>query len=284
MKNIDFTKKQTKKSHVPAVVAGLVVLIIILGAASFLVILAKNDFSLEKFFGTREPASEEQIPEETTLPSVTDAAPAFSADDGRNYLFICSDDDKNMTFCIVMCVSREENSIRIKPVSTELQVDYRGTEYTLTELYRTFSSGGVKDALEARGIPVVHYASFSETSFKQLMQKLGSVSFELPADISFSVEAITYTYSAGPVEMTSDSLLKYMKYSASGDDLLSAQALAFSAVISTHLTVENINRGESFFAEIINLGQTDISAFDYSGSKDKICAFLECSPVVSVMD
>ena len=83
--------------------------------------------------------------------------------------------------------------------------------------------------------------------------------------------------------LTPDILLQYMKHAFSGDEKLKAEGAAFAEILRTHLTAENVDRGEAFFSELVNLADTDISMFDYAGFRARLSAFLAGSPAISVI-
>ena len=280
---IDFTKTISKRR------SGLGILLIVLGVIaagvlSFVVLLAKNDFDINKFFGTRAPEETTAEAESETPSEEGSSAQAFTDDNSVNFLLVCADDKKNVDFCDVISVSYAEKVIRVKPVSPELTLEYRGGAYTLAELFALSSAGAVRDALIERGIGISRYVSVNETNFKMIMQKLGAVDIFLQSDISFAVDAITYSYPAGTQKMTADTLLKYMKYADKGDALLSVQGQALAQVLRTHFTAENIDRGDEFFASLINLVDSDISAFDYANNRAELSDFLALHPPVNVID
>ena len=156
-------------------------------------------------------------------------------------------------------------------------------EYTLSALFGQFGVSAVRDALAQKGYPVHRAVGFSETNFKRLLSMLGDVEVDVPHDTVFHVDAITYTLSAGVQSMKPDLLLQYMKHAFSGDEKLKAEGSAFAEILRTHLTAENVDRGEEFFASLINLADTDVTMFDYAGNKDRLTAFLSASPAFTVI-
>lgn len=281
-RSIDFTRKSPKKKTVLTLTL-IVIGAVAAGALSFLALLAANDFDVDRFFGTRaaEETTTSAAEEQTT--DEEGSMPAFSDDNSVNVLVICGDSDKNLDFCNVVCVSHAEKVIRVKPVSPELTLEYAGGSYTLSELFTLSSAGAVREALNGRGLHISRYININETNFKMLMQKLGPVDVLIRNDISFAVDAITYSYPAGTQSMSSDALLKYMKYAASGDELLTLQAEAFAQILRTYFTADFVNRGEDFFSEFINLVSSDISAFDYTENRSELADFLAGRPQVNVI-
>lgn len=278
---IDFTAKTSRGKGLGKIVL-IVAGVIFLGLVSFVVILAINDFDTAKFLGTRIEG-ESTTAEPTTLLGEQTTAPAFSDSNSVNVLFICHDSKKVPTFCQVISVSYAENVIRVKPVSPDITVESRGKKLTVGELFTLSGTGAVCEALEARGISVTRHITADETNFKMLLQKLGSVEITLPHEVSYSVDAITYSFPEGKTVMTADTLVKYMKYSAAGDELLTVQANVLAQILRTHLTAENINKGEEFFSRLINLVSGNITAFDFTDNREKIARFLEKNPPVNVI-
>lgn len=284
MKNrsLDFTRGASKK-RTPILIAAIVAVVIAAGALSFVVLLAMNDFDVARFFGTREAEETTTQVSDDAVTEPVSTAPAFSDENSMNFLLLCGDSDKNIAFCDVVCISYAENVIRVKPVSPELTLEYGGGEYSLSKLYALSSATAVKEALNRRGMNICRHVDVSETNFKMILQRLGPVDILLGSDVRFSVDAITYTYSAGRQTMTSDALLKYMKYAAEGDEQLGVQAEAFAQVLRTHFTSELVERGEDYFASLINLVDSDISAFDYTENRAGLSAFLAKKPPVNVI-
>ena len=83
--------------------------------------------------------------------------------------------------------------------------------------------------------------------------------------------------------MAAEAMLSYMKSAASGDELLRLQANAAAAIIRTHFTAENAEKGEEFFAALINCVTTDISVFDYTPAVGAIKALAAGGIRISVI-
>ena len=252
------------------------------GLVSFLIIMAENDFSFSRFIGVRE-AGETTAPAQETQPGPEAATAApFTDPNAVNVLFYCTE-GVTPSFMELVCFSASENAVRVKPLALDGVYDRDGEPYALRELFSSIGVSAVTDALRARGYPVRRYVGFSETNFKRLLLRLGDVTVNVPHDVSFKAQAITYTLSAGPQVLKPDILVQYMKHAYSGDDKLRAEGAAFAEILRTHLTAENVGAGEAFFSDMVNYADTDISMFDYQRARDALTAMLEASPAFTVI-
>lgn len=279
-KNLDFNSRAREKRPL-LIWATLVVGVLLAGIVSFVILLAANDFSLEKLLGARQPSDTESttaLSEEAT----SQAAAPYTDENALNFLAMCVD-KTDVILCELISVSASENALRIKPVSPDISLEYGGNTMSLQELFEAYSVKAVCEALEARNTRIDRWVVIDEHSFKTMMKSLGEVAVFLEKDVSYVVDSITYTLNAGTRNMTSETLLNYLKYAGQGDELALLQAQAVATVISTHFTVENLEKGEKFFSSLINLVDTNINAFDFNNSYSAIYNFIENSPEISVI-
>ncbi len=281
-KEIDFGKKTAARSRGRRPVLLAAAAAVFLGLASFLLIMIKNDFDFSRFLGARDPVEETSAGDAQTTAAPEETAAPFSDADTVNVLFYCFTDGSPSFFELVI-FSEKENTIRVKPLAMDGVCVREGREYTTAGLYETFGVSALKTALAEKNYRVHRCVGFSETNFKRLLQKLGEVRVNVPRDVDFRADAITYSLSAGVQELKPDVLLQYMKHAYTGDDKLKAEGAAFAEILRAHLTADNVERGEAFFSELVNLAQTDISMFDYAGFHTRLAEFLAASPAVSVI-
>lgn len=274
---LDFTHGRQKRGS-SASVAAAAFGVLIIGAVSFIILLAVNDFDTAKFLGMRSSDdSSAQSTQQTETTDITVTAPAFSGNDAVNFLFVCHDSSE-LSFCSVLSASVSENSIKIKAISPDLSAEINGAKTTVAESFRRKGVSGIKEILSARGIDTARYVSVTETNFKITVGKLGSTEVDLPRDIEFTDGNVKYTLTAGKNTLTADLLLKLIKFGDTGDGLTSLQALVEAAVVRKNLTQSNLDKGTEFFSTLINQVDTDITAFDYSAASADIKAFVLASP------
>lgn len=279
-KNLDFNSRAKEKRPL-LIWSALVVGVLLAGILSFVILLAANDFSLEKLLGARQSTDTETTTELSDEETSQAAAP-YTDENALNFLALCVD-KTDVILCELISVSVCENTLRIKPVSPEISLEYGGNTLSLQELFESYSVKAVCEALEARNTRIDRWVVIDEHSFKTMMKSLGEVAVFLEKDVSYVVDSITYTLNAGTRNMTSETLLNYLKYADKGDDLALLQAQAVATVISTHFTIENLEKGEKFFSTLINLVDTNINAFDFNNSYSAIYNFIENSPEISVI-
>lgn len=274
---LDFTHKPQKRSS-GALVAAIAVGVLIIGAVSFIILLAVNDFDTAKFLGMRiSDETAAQNPTQTDESEISETAPEFSDTDAVNFLFVCHN-SAELSFCSVLSASVKENSLKIKAIAPDMTAQINGEKTTVAEAFRRKGISGVKEILASRGIETAKYVSVTETNFKLTVGTLGATEIDLPRDIAFTDGGVKYTFSAGKNTFTADLLLKLIKYGDTGDGLTSLQALAEAAVVRKNLTQANFGKGADFFSTLINRVDTDITAFDYSASSAAIEAFILASP------
>lgn len=269
------------KKKFPVTIVLIVIAALLFGAASFTVILAKNDFDVHKALGMRKSGNEEETEgeEETqTLPALTDE----ESDGEVSFLVVCAE-KKTVDFCQVITVYPVSNRIQIRPVAPYMKLETEGGSKSVTEIYGSGSAAAIADALGRSAVKVDRYAVIDEDNFVSLIQKLGAVDMVLEKDFSFAGDELKYTFDAGRISMNADALLQYMKFASRGDELLRLQSEASAAILRTHFNAANASRGEEFFSEIINLVKTDISAFDYTAAVSAIMNMTAGRTVIEVV-
>lgn len=283
--NIEFTAAREPRRRVRLRVLLVVLAVFLMGALSFLVILAHNDFDFSLFLGTRteDATGETDTAPPETLSAAANAAAPFTDENAVNVLFFCAANGTDLDFCELVSFSVQENAIRVKPVALESDFSWNGRDFTLKKLFADYSASAVSSSFRDKNIRVSRYVSMTESAFKQILQTLGDVTVDVPRDISFAVDGITYTLSAGEQTMRPDQLLKYMKYAYAGDEKLAAEGRLFAEILRTHFTEANVRRGEDFFSSLIDRTATDLSVFDYAAHKDAVLQFLAGAPAVSVI-
>lgn len=268
------------KNRVPKYIWMTAIAAVFFGLFSFLAILAMNDFDLSLALGKRQQTTEDA--QESTTGETADISALQDLTDALNFLAICTD-GKELTFCTVVSVLPSNASIRIKPISPDCILETAGGKMRLSDVVLRGAVQDIAEGLANKSIPIVKYVMVTEDNFISLLQKLGPVNIVLENGYDFTDGAVRYTYSAGSVSMAAEAMLSYMKSAASGDDLLRLQANAAAAIIRTHFTVENVEKGEDFFSALINLVTTDISVFDYTPALSVIKALAAGGVSISVI-
>lgn len=269
------------KNRMPRYIWMTALAAVFFGILSFVVILAMNDFNLSQALGKRQEQPDPAA--ETTTAAPADASALQDLNDALNFLAVCVTDEKELTFCTVVSVLPSNGTIRVKPVSPDFILETESGRMRLSDVVQRGSMQDVTAGLAARSIPIAKYVLVTEDDFIGLLQKLGPVDITLETAYDFTDGAMRFTYSAGAVSMAAEAMLSYMKSAAAGDDLLRLQAEAAAAVIRTHFTAENAEKGEDFFSTLINFVTTDITVFDYTSAATVIKALAAGGLSISVI-
>lgn len=279
---VSFAPGGEKKKHS---VPHPVILGVALCAAAFLVsvfvILAVNDFDIGKALGARE---ETVAAEETTAQESVEDVLADTGDfrESLTFLILCSDDD-GLVFCQLAGVDIAGKKVRIKPLPTDYTLVLPSGEATVSEVFSKESLSILAASFASRSINIKKYVHVTEDNLRRLLSNLGSVEIEVTGSYEFNIDAVKYTFSPGVQHMAPDTLIKYMKHSESGESELRLQANASAAVFRQHFTKENLSKGESFFSTLINLVDTNITAFDYNGALPVLSALLSGEVEIAVV-
>lgn len=249
------------KNRLPKQIWWIAAAAVAFGLLSFFVILAMNGFDLSQALGKRQANPE--AAEETSAAGEADASALQDLTDAVNFLVLCSR-EKELTFCTVVSVLPSEASFRVKPVSPDFVLETSLGRMRLSDAFSRASIRDITEGFAAKEIPIARYAQITEDNFISLLQKLGPVETELESAYSFSDGAIRYQYAPGPATLSAEAVLSFMKYAAAGEDGLRLQARLAASIIRTHFTRENVEKGEAFFSELINLVTTDVTVFDYT--------------------
>lgn len=271
---------EKRRRSVPSYVKILVIAFIAAFAVSVFVILAMNDFDIGKALGARQ--AEENTSVEETTASSGEALEGLNFEDSLSFLILCSE-EKKLTFCQLVSVDVGANKIRIKPVPVDYSLETPTGEMTVSEIFSGQSMSVLAASFSSKHINIKKYVHITEENFRRLMSKLGTVSVEINGYYEFNIDAVKYTFSPGTQNMTSDILLKYMKFARTGEEALRLQANAVAAVFRQHFTSENFSKGEKFFSELINLVDTNITAFDYSAAASVLSLMLSGKTEISAV-
>lgn len=137
---------------------------------------------------------------------------------------------------------------------------------SLTQHYLT---GGVVQLFHAveelTGKTVERYVSVTDKNFLKVIKELGAVNVYVEEDVHYVSGDISLQLQKGMQLLDYNNLGNYLKYGAEGKEaLLALQAEAMcSMLVSYFQNTALLKKGESVFTSLINLVDSDISAYDY---------------------
>lgn len=268
-----------KRRNVPSYVGLIIGICLAAFAVSVFVILAINDFDISKALGARQPV----VSEDESSSQAQDAYNGISEDsEVVSFLVLCSEKNE-LLFAQLISVDAYLGKFRIKPVSLDYELEFSSGKKSISEAFRNESMNSLKEAFQKKKINVVKYVHVTEDNLRRLLSNLGPVTVQVSGNYEFNIDAVKYTFSPGTQSMTSDMLVKYMKFAEKGEAAFRLQAHTVAAIFRQHFTLENYLRGESFFSMLINLVDTDITAFDYSAASGVLSAILGRAVEITVV-
>ncbi len=255
---------EKKKRRIPQYVGLVIGLCIAAFVCSVFVILAINDFDIGKALGAREATtSDEEVSEVMSSEAESLSGGVVQS---VNFLVMCSDEGE-LVFSQLISVDSANRKIRIKPLPLDYTLEFGSEKMSISEALGNKSYAVIKEAFLSRNTVISKYVHVTEDNFKRLMTKVGAVPIEIQGNYEVNIDAVKYTFSPGTQSMTSDTLIKYMRFAETGEAALRIQGSAVADIFRQHFTQDNFIRGESFFSSLINFVDTDITAFDYSAAQ-----------------
>lgn len=262
-KKLEYSQKNNRKSkNFRNFVISFAAFVIVLGAISLLMFMKSLNFDLKNLVSSSDELTTEPQTQESTAP--------VAVTGGLNVVTLCSNSDSELSFAFLIKCDYETMKSEVSYIPITLTASYNGITSTLNS---HFTSGGAEvytRAFEAySGIRIDKYILVNESQFKSFMAKFKDVTVNVPQAIKGD-NAEGLTLNMGSQSLTSDLLLKYIKYIDNAE-----KSKAFCNMLSVVFDAENAANIEKLFNYLINNSQSDISIVDFTGEKEKILAFVE---------
>ena len=219
--------------------------------------------------------------DETTAQTAEDPSDAETR--AVRFLTVVSDENE---VCLVALVNADPAAglLQVKPLPRDLPVVIGQREGTLSSLFGDVGVTGLKTAIEEKyDMTVDRWIGVTAANVRNLFTLLGPTEVFFDRDVSFSVDAIKYSYRRGPAQLTGEALLAAVKNAYEGDENLKFGGKALASVLEAHLTVENVEKGEDFFSQVVNHLDSNVTAFDFAAYREALIAFLSASPQFTVV-
>ena len=157
------------------------------------------------------------------------------------------------------------------------QVTLQAEKTTLAQVYEKSGGKGVREALqETLGVKVDRYVRLEKAPFLRIAEKVGSVVFEVPYDISYSKDGYEITIPAGERQLDGQDVANILGWPELTSDPEKNSQLAgelIAAIINQNKSCAFLDTSPSLFKFIINLIDTDINYSDYE-QRQKSANFL----------
>lgn len=242
---------------------------IILACVCLLLLLREYDFDVNNIIG-RNPETSESTDDSTAEPvAMTGSA---------NFLLLCSDDDgERVHHAAILSVDLGKEKMTITTVDAKKSVGVNGFSGNLSQ---QLSHGGMTQAVAAAesmtDMKISRYIRATDTSFKGLVKVFGGVPCTVDKKISYSVDGVGYIIEKGTQTLTADMSYKYMYYLSQQNENEPEKMSEFlSDMLTAFMTQENFSRIDSIYKRLVNILDTDISAYDFANNKASLGYLIE---------
>ncbi|MEG2080568.1 MAG: LCP family protein [Oscillospiraceae bacterium] len=264
---LDFSsERQTKAKRMRSFIISFSAFVIVLGAISILMFYKSVNFDMSNIFNKNESTTNDfSTTEETTiLAELTGKS---------NLLFVCYDINNNISSAFIIKNNMEIKTISVYNLAPDAKYIFNDTSLTLNEHFVKNGISGMKLAVENQTkIKIDKYIKATETNFKKIIDKIGTVDVNIPFDINYKSNDFTLSLNSGVQNLSGDMLVKYLKISKDENS-----SKAFAAFLDKSFSKKTIEEQDALFYNLINLVDTDISVVNYSDKRNVISAFSNLS-------
>lgn len=234
--------------------------VVMLACVCVLLLLREYDFDIDNLIG-RTPETTQA--EETTVPTPVLEGVA-------NFLVACSDDDSTyLHHAAIVNVSLTDRKIKIYTLDATDETTASGFSGNLSKHLAHGGMVQLKSAVEElTGVEISRYIRATDSTFKGLIKIFGGVPCVIKEKVRYSVDGVGYIIEKGEQTLTPDMSYKYMYYlSQKHENKPEVMSDFLADMLCTFLTQENYSKVDKIYKSLVNILDTDISAFDFSNNK-----------------
>lgn len=182
-------------------------------------------------------------------------------------LFACADRGQ-VNFLLRLRANFDEKKITVFAIPPTLNLTYHGASASVNEVYANGGAAALTSCLGGYyGDSFDRYFFCTPDSFAAITRLLGSAEIEVHNDVSYISGNIAINLSKGKNELYGTDLYYYLMHAAEGQELWFLQAEAGASMISSYLSIKNIENGEELFSSIINYADSNITAYDFTTAR-----------------
>lgn len=242
---------------------------VMLACVCLLLLLKEYDFDVDNIIGRVSETSE----------TSGESTEQMAKPEGKaNFLLLCSDDaGEKVHHAAILSVDLGKVKMTVKTVDAKKKV----TVNNLTgDLSKHLSHGGMTQVVAAvetlTETDISRYIRATDTSFKGLVKVFGGVPCTVDKKISYSVDGVGYIIEKGTQTLTADMSYKYMYYLSQQNENMPEKMSEFlSDMLSAFMTQSNFGRIDSIYKSLVNILDTDISAYDFANNKANLGYLIE---------
>lgn len=270
-KGLNFKSQKTAKNRNGVFLAvTLICFSLILGALSFLMLLRHYDYDLKNM--VRETQSAQHSEENTTLTQ------GVTLSGQATFLFAHISDDKTEVRSVFYIKADLDNRlISILPISP-LESDFTGGAGTT--LLKSLSDLGA----DVAGYKADRYILITDSGLLNALKYLGDLRYEQSEKLIYKTDDLVLDIPKGEQLLSPDTVLRLTKYNYIKYKGASSQenAKVLTYAINTFFNKGFAEKSESYFSNLINHVQSDITAVDFAASRKLVEALAQSMDSVSV--
>lgn len=241
--------------------------IVMLACVCVLLLLREYDFDIDNLIG--------RTPETTETSETTVITPVLEG--SANFLVVCSDDDSEyLHHAAIVNVNLNDRKMKIYTLDAADETEAGGFRGSLSKHLAHGGMVQLKSAVEAlTGVEVSRYIRATDSTFKGLIKIFGGVPCVVKERVRYSVDGVGYIIEKGEQTLTPDISYKYMYYlSQKNEDKPEVMSDFLADMLCSFLTQANYGKADKIFRSLVNILDTDISAFDFSNNKANLSQFI----------
>ncbi len=246
------TTEKTKNNKIKTYVISIVAFVVVFGSISLFLLLKNYNFNPKNIVKTGE---DETSVSETTLNTIKNP-------EGTYNIMLCLYNGNKLNSVSIVRTDMEKEKIKIKLYPATAS---NGKE-TLGEIFsKTDESDRINKLKQAftkvSGYGINKYICADFNKFTRATSVMNGVTLKIPKDISYNKGNIKLSLKKGEWQLTGTNLLNYFLIS---NKKVKEEILV--SMLTQYLVDENINDNEYTFNELINILDSDITAFDYNSA------------------
>ncbi len=245
------TEKHRKKHQLRVWIISIVSVVLVFGSVSLFILLKNYNYNITNIVG--------ESTTEVTEDASTKAPPVATG--SADILLTLHDDNNNLKFACIVKANAETKNISVCSLDLnsssgkELVKEFKAADkdLMLTEFKTTVS--------KMSGISIDRYINADYNQFTRTISVMGSVTMKIPEDISYNKDDIVLSLKKGEWKLIGANLLNYLIISDR-----STQNDIITAVLQEYITRKNFENGEKIYQKLVNILDTDITAFDFNSA------------------
>lgn len=264
--DIYISKSDNKRSCEERILVLLLILIIIFTAV-FFIMLSNKYSSVKEFFGSDDVST-------TVVEEVEEKLPEIYGK--KNFLIFETDKEQSdIHYIFLIQADRDNLAYKICSLSPDMKIDS-------STIYEIFSAGGGA-SLQTKltsylGINIDYYAAFTDDNFIEMVNKLGSFTYESDETIKYdNNKNKNDTYSIrikkGAQKISGTELSELLRYySEDKKNYKKANQIMLYALVNL-VNAENFDDSQALFRLFINSSTTNITVRNFQDGYDALKIF-----------